>query len=118
VAPSASLRYYRRRAAEYQRKGLTTRGRPRRRRPNGCPQSREVLRRDNLDSYHRRAARFAAQGLTTRGTPRKRWSAVCPNPQRQPRYMTAREWAWRRFRAGLAIRVPDPLEHLKLREVA
>lgn len=109
---AAAKRYYHRIARERRAAGLTTRGTPWKRRPNGCQTSREVLRRDNLECYHARADRRAAQGLTTRGTERKR--AVLA--QRKPARMTDQEWAWRQLRASMNIKAPDVLLNLQRAE--
>ena len=79
--------------------GLTTRGTPRKRRPNGLL-TRADKRRIERERAQRRADRFRAAGLTAHGTvPTHRW-------------MSAAEKSWRALRANIDTHAPDPLEHL------
>ncbi len=70
--PSPALLWYRRQAQENLLRGLTTKGTPRKRRPNGENTHQQLLarRERGLMAWNKRVQRLRADGLTTRGTPR------------------------------------------------
>jgi hypothetical protein len=68
---SPSLKHWRKRAVEFRSRGLTTRGRRRKRAYGGLTKLTVKLRQDHLlNAWNRRVIRLRAQGLTTRGTER------------------------------------------------
>lgn len=93
------LARWRRRAAAFVKAGLTTRGTPRKRRPNGVL-SQFDRRRIERDRAQRRADRFRAQGLNAHGKVRTH------------KWMSAVEKAWRAERATIQVHIADSLEHL------
>jgi len=69
---SPSLRCYRKRALEFVARGLTTKGTPRKRRPNArCRSVRlEMRRMRGLQAWNLRVTKLRKMGKTSRGTER------------------------------------------------